>query len=75
QITWGEQEYDLWREMCDPANFEFITEDAYGFNTDFWKTLADAMCDAAYYGGSWTQNRDEIMPLMEATINEFRTAE
>ena len=75
QITWGEQEYDLWREMCDPANFEFITEDAYGFNNDFWKTLADAMCDAAYYGGSWTQNRDAIMPTIEATLQEFRTAE
>lgn len=73
QITWGEQEYDLWREMCDPANFAFITEDAYGFNSEFWQALADAMCDAAYYGGSWTQNREQIMPVIEATLNDFRS--
>lgn len=34
-MKWGEREYDLWREMCDPSNFTFINEDAEGFSTDF----------------------------------------
>ena len=71
QITWGEQEYDLWREMCDPANFSFINEDAYGFTADFNTQLATVVMDVVENGASWTQTSAEFSPVVDATISEY----
>lgn len=70
-ITWGEQEYDLWREMCDPANFSFINEDAYGFTLDFQKELATVVMDVVENGASWTQTSAEFAPTADAIIAEY----
>ena len=74
QITWGEQEYDLWREMCDPANFSFITEDAYGFNSDFQSQLATVVMDVVENGSSWTQTSAEFSPIVDAIVAEYSLA-
>ena len=74
QITWGEQEYDLWREMCDPANFSFITEDAYGFNSDFQSQLATVVMDVVENGSSWTQTSAEFSPIIDAIVAEYSLA-
>ena len=72
KITWGEQEYDLWREMCDPANFTFVMEDVRGFNSNFWQQYGQLLCDVLYNGDSWTQRSEEFAPIVEATIEEYR---
>lgn len=71
QITWGEQEYDLWREMCDPANFSFINEDAYGFTSDLQSQLATVVMDVVENGSSWTQTSAEISPIVDSVISEY----
>lgn len=70
-ITWGEQEYDLWREMCDPANFKFINEDAYGFTLDFQSQLATVVMDVVENGASWSQTSAEFSPVADAIIAEY----
>ena len=70
-ITWGEREYDLWREMCDPANFTFINEDAYGFTLDFQSQLATVVMDVVENGASWTQTSAEFSPVVDAIISEY----
>ena len=72
QITWGETEYDMWREMCDPEKFNFVTEDAFGFNADFWTQYAEVIVAVAFDGGSWSQLSAEFSPIVEATVDEFR---
>ncbi len=72
KMTWGEQEYDLWREMCDPANFTFVMEDVRGFNSNFWQQYGQLLCDVLYNGDSWTQRSEEFAPVVEATIEEYR---
>lgn len=72
QITWGETEYDMWREMCDPTKFNFVTEDAFGFNSDFWNQYATVLVGVAFDGESWSQKSGEFAPIVEATIDEFR---
>ena len=71
QITWGEQEYDLWREMCDPANFSFINEDAYGFTSDLQSQLATVVIDVVVNGSSWTQTSAELSPVVDSVISEY----
>lgn len=71
QITWGEQEYDLWREMCNPSNFSFISEDAYGFTTDFQNQLATVVMDVVENGASWTQTSAEFSPVADAIAAEY----
>jgi multiple sugar transport system substrate-binding protein len=72
QITWGETEYDMWREMCDPNVFTFVTEDAFGFNSDFWDQYAEVLTSVAFDGESWAQKSSEFAPIVEATVDEFR---
>ncbi len=72
QITWGEREYDLWREMCDPANFTFVTEDAFGFNSAFWTQYATMLTSVVYDGESWTQKSAEFSPIIDSTIDEYK---
>lgn len=73
QITWGEQEYDLWREMCDPTKFTFITEDAFGFNSTFWTQYATVLTGVLYDGESWAQQSASFSPIIESTVDEFRS--
>ncbi len=71
QITWGEQEYDLWREMCDQSNFTFINEDAYGFSSDFQSQLATVVMDVVENGASWTQTSTGFTPVVDAIVAEY----
>lgn len=71
QITWGEQEYDLWREMCDPTKFSFVYEDAYGFTSDLQSDLATVVMDVVENGASWTQTSTEISPVVDSVISEY----
>ncbi len=70
-ITWDADVYDLWREMCDPANFTYVHEDMYGFNTDLNTQLA-VLYNVAFDGESWAQKSAELQPILEGTIEEFR---
>ncbi len=73
QIIWGEQEYDLWKDMCDPEKFTLITEDGFGFSSDFWSIYADVINSVAWDGDSWTQRSAEIAPIIEAALDEYRS--
>ena len=57
--------------MCDPANFSFINEDAYGFTADFNTQLATVVMDVVENGASWTQTSAEFSPVVDATISEY----
>lgn len=71
QITWGEREYDLWREMCDPSNFEFINEDAEGFSLDFTDQIGNLLMGVVERSESWTQTSTEFSPIADAVISQF----
>lgn len=72
QIKWGEREYDLWREMCDPEKFTLLTENAFGFGQEFWNNYVDAINGAAFNGESWSQMSAEISPVIDAALNEYK---
>lgn len=72
QMKWGEREYDLWREMCDPEKFTLLTENAFGFGQEFWNNYVDAINGAAFNGESWSQMSAEITPVIDAALNEYR---
>ncbi len=73
QITWGEQEYDLWIEMRESKGLEPVTEIAdSGFDTNFWNIYAPVMNGIAFDGESWTQKSAEIAPVIEAALDEYR---
>lgn len=72
QITWGEREYDLWRDMCDPEKFTLMTENAFGFGQEFWNIYVDAINGAAFNGESWTQMSSTITPVIDAALNEYK---
>lgn len=71
QITWGEREYDLWREMCDPANFAFINEDAEGFSLDFTDQIGNLLMGVVERSESWTQTSTEFSPIADGVISQF----
>lgn len=73
QITWDEDMYDLWREMCDPAKFTFVHEDIFGLSQDVNTQLASALTGPPFNGESWPQLSAEINPVIEATADEFRS--
>ena len=58
--------------MCDPANFSFISEDAYGFTSDLQTNLATVVMDVVENGASWTQTSAEISPVVDSVISEYR---
>ncbi|MDY4587614.1 MAG: extracellular solute-binding protein [Oscillospiraceae bacterium] len=72
QITWGEHEYDLWREMCDPANFSFIMENAEGFSLDFTDQIGQLLMGVVERGESWAKTSAEFSPIVDATISEYQ---
>lgn len=72
QITWGEREYDLWRDMCDPEKFTLLTENAFGFGQEFWNIYVDAINGAAFNGESWTQMSSTIALVIDAALNEYK---
>lgn len=72
QITWGEHEYDLWREMCDPANFTFIMEDAEGFSVDFTDKIGQLLMGVVERSESWAKTSAEFSPIADGVISEFK---
>ncbi len=73
QITWDENVYDIWKEMTNPEKFEFIFDDAYGFNSTLTSTISSNMLnEVAYNGGSWTQLSAENSPAIDAILDEYR---
>lgn len=71
QMKWGEREYDLWREMCDPTKFTFVSEDAYGFNNDFYAEIGTLLMGVVERGESWTQTSAEFSPVADGVIAPF----
>lgn len=71
QMKWGEREYDLWREMCDPANFNMVMEDAQGFSVQFTDEIGKLLMGVVERNESWAQTSAEFNPLAEATIAPF----
>ena len=73
-ITWDETCYDLWRDMCDASadsNFTFIIDDMYGFGDEFSVPITDGIYNSTFVDSSWTQTREEIMPVVEGILNEY----
>ena len=71
QIKWGEQEYDLWREMCDPSKFTFVMENAWGFSSDFESQYIDVLNSVTLDGESWTKQSEEFSPIVDTIIAEY----
>lgn len=69
-ITWGEREYDMWREMCDPSKFTFVTEGIFGFSNDFKEEYCNTIFSVPFEGESWAQKSGEYAPTVEAAIND-----
>lgn len=71
QMKWGEREYDLWREMCDPTNFAFIDEDAYGFNSEFKDDIGVLLMGVVERGESWSKTSAEFSPVADGVIAPY----
>lgn len=71
QITWGEQEYDLWREMCDPSKFTSVMENAWGFSSDFESQYIDVLNSVTLDGESWTKRSEEFSPIVDSVIADY----
>lgn len=71
QIKWGEREYDLWREMCDPTKFTMIYEDAYGFNNEFYTEIGTLLMGVVERGESWAKTSAEFSPIADGTIAPY----
>lgn len=71
QMKWDPEVYDLWREMCDPNNFEFVIEDLYGFGFDMQSYIGQSIIDCTFGSESWTQVKEEISPLVQAKVDEL----
>ena len=70
-MKWGEHEYDLWREMCDPTKFTFVYEDAYGFNNEFYSDIGVLLMGVVERGESWAQTSAEFSPVADGVIAPF----
>ena len=71
QMKWGEREYDLWREMCDPNNFAFTDEDAYGFNSEFKDDIGKLLMGVVERGESWSKTSAEFSPVADGVIAPY----
>lgn len=71
QMIWGEQEYDLWREMKDPAKFSFVVEDAYGFSLDIQSQVSLIEYDVGENGDSWEQRASEMSAYFDEVISSY----
>ncbi len=71
QMKWDPEVYDLWREMHDPNNFEFVVEDLYGFGTEMQGYIGQSIIDCTFGSESWTQVSSEVAPLVQASVDEF----
>ena len=69
-ITWGEREYDLWREMCDSPKFTYVSEKVEGFSTKLTDDVGTLLMGVVERGESWTKTCEEFMPVMDAAISE-----
>ncbi len=72
QMTWDEQVYDLWRECVDSDKFEYVTDYIFGFDQEVKVNICTAMYDTTFGDESWTQRSEEIYPLVETVLNEYR---
>lgn len=70
QMKWGEREYDLWREMCDPANFTFVYENSEGFTQDFTNQIGNLLMGVVERNESWAQTSAEFSPIADGVIAE-----
>lgn len=69
-ITWGEREYDLWREMCESPKFTYVSEKVEGFSTKLTDEVGALLMGVVEQGESWTKTCEEFMPVMDAAISE-----
>ncbi len=72
QITWDEQVYDLWREVCVSDKFEYVTDDLYGFGQDLKVAVCTSVYNSCFGDSSWTVLHQENNPLIEAILDEYR---
>ena len=72
QITWDAEVYDLWRECVDSDNFVYVTEYKFGFDQEVKTNICTALYDSTFGEESWTQKCEEIYPLVETVLNEYR---
>ncbi len=72
QITWDEQVYDLWREVCVSDKFEYVTDDLYGFGQDVKVNVCTTVYNSTFGGESWSQLSQETIPVIDAVLDEYR---
>lgn len=73
RITWDEVLYDLWVEMRDPEVFDFVFEDLYGFGSTMQGYIGQSIIDCTFGEESWTQRSEEVMPMVQALVDEYST--
>lgn len=72
QITWDAEVYDLWRECVQSDSFEYVTDYLFGFDQEVKVNICTAMYDSTFGTESWTQKSEEIYPLVETVLDEYR---
>ncbi len=70
QMTWGEREYDLWRDMCKSDNFKYVSEKVEGFSTKLTDEVGTLLMNVVEQGESWTKTCEEFVPIIDAAISE-----
>ena len=71
RMTWDEELYDLWVEMRDPEVFDFVFEDLYGFGSEMQGYIGQSIIDCTFGEESWTQRSTEVMPMVQALVDEY----
>ncbi len=72
KISWDEDLYDLWKDMSNPAKFNLMFDDVYGFNQELDDIVNSMLNQTGFEGASWTQLSNENTPLIDAILDEYR---
>jgi len=72
RITWDAQVYDLWRECVTSDKFSYVTDSIFGFDEELKTSICDSMYNSTFNEDSWTQKCEEIMPIVESVLDEYR---
>ncbi len=72
QITWDPVVYDLWRECVTSDKFTYVHDYLFGFDQEVKTNICTAMYDSTFGTESWTQKCEEIYPIVDAVLDEYR---
>lgn len=72
RITWDPQVYDLWRECVTSDKFSYVSDRLFGFDEELKTSICSNMYDCTFGEESWTQKCEEILPIVDGVLEEYR---